>query len=110
MVCMVLFDMYGIVCMVGMVLSQQKSQRSLRSELAANSFSSNQCNSVCKIFNKYSWTGGKYSAIICYTGSQYGIRRLLRKITKCILNVTCMHTMSLTEPPVSGVRSGTSQP
>jgi len=53
MVCMALFGVYGIVCVVGMVLSQEKSQRSLRSELAANSFSSNQYISVCKIFNKY---------------------------------------------------------
>ena len=40
--CVVLFGVYGIVCMVRVVLLQRKSQRSLRSELAVNSWSSNQ--------------------------------------------------------------------
>jgi len=54
-----------------------------------------------------------WRSILCYHllhWEQYGIRRLLRKLTKCVLNVTCVHRMSLTEPPVSGVRSGTFQP
>jgi len=49
--------------MVGMVLTQEKSQRSLRSELAVNSFSSNHYISVCKIFNKIQ---KDWWSILCY--------------------------------------------